>query len=71
MDELGELHNLKVNKLVQVSYTDVVQSRAINIGDEVLKILASALEFKTDECRKNYPCNWGRRADSMKAGSSK
>ena len=71
MDELGELHDLKVNKLVQVSYPDVVQSRAVNIDDEVLKILASALEFKTSECRKDYPCNWGRGADSMRTGSSK
>jgi hypothetical protein len=54
---------------MQVIYVDPVQLRAIDLGNEVLQILARTLEFKGGESGKDSPC-YGRRVPvySIKAG---
>ena len=56
IDEFGELRNLKVDDLIQVSYHDLVQVRAIDPANKVLQILASAFEPKGSESGKDSPC---------------
>ena len=61
--ELGELGSLKVSRLVHELYTDMVQCRAVNSGNEVLQILASTKELKLGEGRKDsLDSGYGRSA---------
>ena len=65
-----ELSNLKVNELVQIMYVNPVQLGTVDSGNEVLQILASTLEMKSNKSRNDGPC-YGRRGDSTRAGGSR
>jgi hypothetical protein len=59
---------LKVIGMIQEIYEDTDYSRAVDLGDEVLQILASTLETKTGKSRKDSPCY--RWVYLIRAGSS-
>ncbi len=51
-EELGKLGNLKV-KLIEVCYFEVLELRSVDLGHQVLQILANTSESKLGECGKD------------------
>ena len=61
---------MKLHRVVQVQYVDLVQARAVDSGDEVLYIVVCTLDVKVGKSRKDCPCYW-RRVYSIRARSSR